>query len=82
MSFSAYPIHRPLSPLLLNPKPRTLNPALPYTIHPGPSGPNYQYLFRLADAMREIAPESVMEDRHLFELEAGVRDVLNAITHA
>lgn len=37
----------------------------------GPSGPNDEYLFRLADAMRIIAPHVI--DHHLFELEHEVR---------
>jgi len=37
----------------------------------GPSGPNDEYLFRLADAMRAIAPG--VYDQHLFELEQEVR---------
>jgi cation transport protein ChaC len=35
----------------------------------GPSGPNYEYLFNLADAMRSFN----IEDEHLYELEAKVR---------
>ncbi len=35
----------------------------------GPSGPNKDYLYHLADCMREIDPE----DEHLFELEKAVR---------
>lgn len=37
----------------------------------GPSGPNKEYLYNLADAMRDIAPEAT--DEHLYELEAAVR---------
>lgn len=37
----------------------------------GPSGRNDEYLFRLADAMRIIAPH--VRDHHLFELEHEVR---------
>ena len=37
----------------------------------GPSGRNDEYLFRLADAMRMIAPH--VFDHHLFELEHEVR---------
>ena len=37
----------------------------------GPSGRNDEYLFRLADAMRMIAPHIC--DHHLFELEYEVR---------
>ena len=35
----------------------------------GPSGPNWQYLYRLADAMRELR----VQDEELFALEAKVR---------
>ena len=37
----------------------------------GPSGPNPEYLYNLADAMRLIAPEAA--DEHLFGLEERVR---------
>ena len=37
----------------------------------GPSGRNDEYLFRLADAMRIIAPH--VHDHHLFDLEYEVR---------
>ena len=40
----------------------------------GPSGPNYEYLFNLADAMRSFN----IEDKHLYELEAKVRKLLIA----
>ena len=36
----------------------------------GPSGPNFEYLFGLADAMRDLG---IAEDEELFELEALVR---------
>lgn len=38
----------------------------------GPSGPNYEYLFNLADAMRSFN----IEDEHLYELEAQVKKLL------
>ncbi|CAH1635996.1 unnamed protein product [Spodoptera littoralis] len=37
----------------------------------GPSGTNKEYLYNLAAAMRELAPD--VEDDHLFSLEAAVR---------
>ena len=37
----------------------------------GPSGPNKEYVYNLAAAMRELAPD--VEDDHLFSLEAAVR---------
>ena len=39
----------------------------------GPSGPNSEYLFQLATAMKELAPE--VEDQHLEELERAVREL-------
>ncbi|KAJ2959283.1 hypothetical protein NQZ79_g5190 [Umbelopsis isabellina] len=40
----------------------------------GPSGANAEYLLNLAEALREIAPES--HDEHLFELEHKVKEIL------
>ncbi|XP_017470918.1 PREDICTED: putative glutathione-specific gamma-glutamylcyclotransferase 2 [Rhagoletis zephyria] len=40
----------------------------------GPSGPNREYLFNLASAMRELFPGE--EDRHLYELEAEVKQLI------
>lgn len=37
----------------------------------GPSGPNKEYLYRLADAVRELSPSS--HDSHLFALEEKVK---------
>lgn len=37
----------------------------------GPSGPNIEYLYKLANAMRMVAPG--VNDEHLFNLEARVR---------
>lgn len=37
----------------------------------GPSGTNREYLYKLASAMRTIAPNE--DDHHLFSLEAAVR---------
>lgn len=39
----------------------------------GPSGRNADYLFNLADALRELQ----VQDEHVFELESAVRQVLN-----
>ncbi|XP_017785515.1 PREDICTED: putative glutathione-specific gamma-glutamylcyclotransferase 2 isoform X2 [Nicrophorus vespilloides] len=39
----------------------------------GPSGPNTEYIFNLAMAMRDIAPE--VDDDHLFTLEAMVQRI-------
>ena len=40
----------------------------------GPSGPNPEYLFELAESLRAMRAE----DAHVFELEAAVRDQLRA----
>lgn len=37
----------------------------------GPSGSNKEYVYNLAEAMREIAPH--VEDEHLFTLEVALR---------
>ncbi|KAI0736139.1 ChaC-like protein [Fomitopsis betulina] len=39
----------------------------------GPSGPNKEYLYRLAEAVRQLAPES--HDSHLFALETRCREL-------
>eukprot|EP01116_Phalansterium_solitarium_P001601 TRINITY_DN11415_c0_g1_i1.p1 TRINITY_DN11415_c0_g1~~TRINITY_DN11415_c0_g1_i1.p1 ORF type:complete len:236 (+),score=41.12 TRINITY_DN11415_c0_g1_i1:126-833(+) len=41
----------------------------------GPSGPNREYLFRLAEALRELAFD-VSHDAHCFELETAVRSLV------
>lgn len=42
----------------------------------GPSGPNREYLFNLANTMRTLFPG--VDDKHLFDLEAAVRRRINA----
>eukprot|EP00049_Salpingoeca_infusionum_P008100 m.131212 g.131212 ORF g.131212 m.131212 type:complete len:184 (+) comp13914_c0_seq8:740-1291(+) len=44
----------------------------------GPSGPNPEYLFNLAEAMRHICPEE--PDPHLYELEAKVKALVQKET--
>jgi cation transport regulator ChaC len=38
----------------------------------GPSGPNFEYLFNLCDALRSIE----VDDPHVFELEKAVKAIL------
>jgi len=40
----------------------------------GPSGPNFEYLFNLCDALRSIE----VDDPHVFELEEAVRAIMEA----
>lgn len=42
----------------------------------GPSGPNREYVFRLADAMRHLFPNEI--DEHLFALEDNLRKLIAA----
>ena len=60
----------PSNPYFLGPAPLA---EIARQIHEsvGPSGRNDEYLFRLAEAMKIIAPG--INDRHLFELENEVR---------
>lgn len=46
-----------------------------YEAH-GPSGPNREYVFRLADAMRQLFPSEV--DEHLYELEQQLKQYIEA----
>lgn len=39
----------------------------------GPSGENKDYLYQLAEALRELSPES--KDRHVWDLEEKVREL-------
>lgn len=41
----------------------------------GPSGPNYEYLFGMAEGLRNIGPHA--QDDHVFELEALVRQLMD-----
>jgi cation transport protein ChaC len=43
----------------------------------GPSGPNIDYLFNLTSALREL----VVDDPHVFDLEARVRALRAAAGH-
>lgn len=40
----------------------------------GPSGPNYEYLFGMAQGLRDIGPHA--RDDHVFELEALVQQLM------
>jgi len=46
----------------------------------GPSGPNIEYLFELAEAMRELVPD--VEDHHLYQLESEVRKLVENCSNA
>lgn len=63
-------IGTPTNPYFVGPAP-TFDIASQICSSVGPSGRNDEYLFRLADAMRMIAPH--VFDHHLFELEHEVR---------
>lgn len=39
----------------------------------GPSGSNKEYVYNLAEAMRQLAPNA--EDEHLFALEKAVKEI-------
>ncbi|KAK8730778.1 hypothetical protein OTU49_007927, partial [Cherax quadricarinatus] len=41
----------------------------------GPSGPNSEYLFQLAEAMRTFG----VSDSHLFDIEAKVKNILSVV---
>jgi len=66
----------PTNPFFVGPAPLS---DIAHQIHSsvGPSGRNDEYLFRLADAMRIIAPHVC--DHHLFELEHEVRKLQSGI---
>ncbi|KAK9511808.1 hypothetical protein O3M35_000400 [Rhynocoris fuscipes] len=42
----------------------------------GPSGTNVEYLFQLANAVRDLAPSDFV-DEHLYTLERAVKDIIN-----
>lgn len=65
-------IGMPTNPYFLGPAP-TADIAQQICDSVGPSGRNDEYLFRLAEAMKAIAPS--VYDRHLYELEFEVRQL-------
>ena len=69
-------IARPNGPLFLGDAPIDVI-ALEASKAAGPSGPNSEYIFKLADFMRKYVPQ--VDDMHLFAIE---RELLHIVTAA